>query len=54
MEQSHLLVHSESFFEIMDDRVRVVVNEMCYIDIVRRANPGVLLNGSSQGIPTDM
>jgi len=28
--------------------------ELCYIDIVRRANPGVLLNGSSEGIPTDM
>jgi len=47
-------VHSESFLEILDDRLRVVVNELCYIDIVRRANPAVLLNGSSEGIPTDM
>ena len=30
------------------------MNELCYIDIVRRANPVVLLNGSSEGIPTDM
>ena len=30
------------------------MNELCYIDIVRRANPGVLLDGSSEGIPTDM
>jgi len=34
-------VHSESFFAMLDDRLRVVVNELCYIDIVRRANPGV-------------
>ena len=47
-------MHSESFFEILDDRLSVVENELCYIDIVRRANPGVLLNGSSEGIPTDM
>ena len=47
-------MHCESFFEILDDTLRVVVNELCYIDIVRRANPGVLLNGSSEGIPTDM
>jgi len=47
-------VHSETFFEILDDILRVVVNELCYIDIVRRANPVVLLNGSSEGIPTDM
>jgi len=47
-------VHSESLFEILDDRLSVVENELCYIDIVRRANPGVLLNGSSEGIPTDM
>jgi len=54
MEQSHLLVHTESFIEIMDDRVRVVVNELCYIDVVRTANPDVLLNGTSEGIPTNM
>jgi len=36
----------------MDDRVRVVVNELCYIDVVRRANPDVLLNGTSEGILT--
>jgi len=54
MEQSHLLVHTESFIEIMDDRVRVVVNELCYIDVVRIANPDVLLNGTSEGIPTNM
>ena len=34
--------------------MRVVVNELCYIDVVRRANPDVLLNGISEGIPTDM
>jgi len=31
-----------------------VVNKLCYIEVVRRANPDVLLNGSSEGIPTDM
>jgi len=29
IEKSHLLVHSESFFEIMDNRVGVVVNKLC-------------------------
>ena len=38
----------------MDDRVSVVVNELCYIDVIRRTNPDVLLNGSFEDIPTDM
>jgi len=54
IEQNHLLVHSESFFERMDDTVRAVVYELCYVDVVRRANPDVLLNGSFEDIPTDV